>query len=111
HVVVLLPRAVQPIFSRPSSPSASQPIPAARGIGPFRSAEFQRRDLFRLIIPSRDKILAAVHAPVIRILQNPRFPAAFAGIKQARPLVNLEKYILHEVFGFSGVSEDSPSDA
>src|SRR5438105_2726350 len=58
----------------------------------------------------RGRLACSFHA---RLLGASLIPGSnnFELVEQARPLVNLEKYILHEVFGFSGVSEDSQSDA
>ena len=60
-------------------------------------------------IPER-QILTAAQAPVIGVLQNPRFCAALGPIKVIRLVEDLEKDVLHHIFRFTWIAKDSQSN-
>src|SRR5262245_33588672 len=73
------------------------------------SAQFQMgksRGWRRIIKISQGEVFAPVETAVIRVLQQPDFHAALARVVEISLPVDLDKNVLHEVFGLSAVPQN-----
>jgi hypothetical protein len=75
-----------------------------RGIA-FR--DFALADLVPVIETPERKVLPATQAPVVGILQNPRFRTAFGGVKLSGFVKDFKEDILHHILCLARVTKDS----
>ena len=61
-------------------------------------------------IPER-KVLPAAQTSVVGILEYPGFRAALGGVELICLVEDFKKDILHQIFGFTTVTQDSQSNA
>jgi len=89
---------VSPFLKRQSAPQAILGF----GIRPLKV-----RSLVPIIEVPQRQILPAIHAPVVCILENPGFRAAFGVIELPSLIENFKENVLHEIFRFSPIPQNS----
>src|SRR6516165_10648600 len=78
-----------------------------RNIHGIAFRDFALADLVPVIETPERKVLPAVQAPVVGILQNPRFRTAFGGVKLSCFVKDFKEDILHHILCLARVTKDS----
>jgi hypothetical protein len=95
---------LQPLFNHLTPILIGEAIPSPHRVG--KLIVFQVR-FFRLVIEvSQGQVFLPVETSVIGILQNPGLGAPLVRIKDFNPPVNLNEYLLHEIFRFAPITKD-----
>src|SRR5215471_7140867 len=78
-----------------------------RNIHGIAFRDFALADLVPVIETPERKVLPAAQAPVVGILQNPRFRTAFGGVKLSCFVKDFKEDILHHILCLARVTKDS----